>query len=302
MMRAMRSHHFVLPACLCAFMFLTSCGKPSLAPLPEGVQSLTGRLEHADLSLTRRGTHLLYIAEKPAYFVESSAVNLRTLEGKTVVLQGTFSYNTTAHDLPLFTVQHVLKGGQETLRQWNVSSMGITLQVPRSWSAVIQPGSAVFTESGAVSPILRIGKETSASLVFDFETFTSPSSSLVLRPLVIGDKRAVGALDTAKNIWNVHIDLGRVTPNRIVKNVLTLSFALEPNTNAEAQVTSNLRIIQTVKFTAEMNSATSAASAGTGSTLGLGSACGGPAGILCPKGFYCQLADTQTDSGRCQKF
>jgi hypothetical protein len=280
-----------------AFFVLRSCAKPPPPPLPQGVQNLSGILQPSDISLKRRGTHVLLQNGVPVYDVESSTVNLREIEGRPVVLQGTYAYNTDADALPVFVVQKVIRGATEQLRAWSVPAFGITIQLPRSWTGVIKPGSAVFTLSGSALPALRIGKETSAVLPFDFLTFTSGSSSIRLEPLVLDSHRAVAVLGEDPNSWNVHVDLGLVAPGRKEKNVLTFAFALDPTYSQEEQLQSLHHMVQTLSFS--VSSAASVVPSGTGANAN-GIPCGGTAGILCPAGFYCAIADVQTDSGRCR--
>jgi len=71
------------------------------APLPQGVQTLTGVFRPAELSRVRRGTHTFEQDGRVLYYAESNVVNLRRYEGKEVVASGTLEANTDSRSLPV---------------------------------------------------------------------------------------------------------------------------------------------------------------------------------------------------------
>ncbi len=68
----------VMVLALCAYLVWSgSTNQANSQVLPQGPQTLTGTLIPAELSLTRRGTHVLKVDGDDVAFVESAAVNLR---------------------------------------------------------------------------------------------------------------------------------------------------------------------------------------------------------------------------------
>ncbi len=279
---------------------LSSCGRPVL---PEGPQEVEGKLERVPLSLSRRGTHLLrdLQGEELAY-AESTAINLGTLQNETVTLQGVYELNTNPSDLPVFVVQKVLKGGENTLKHWELPFYGASIDVPALWEGGVIGLAATFHEPATTTPILEVTSGSSSTLPFDFKSFAASSgSTLKVTPVVVGLKRAASILDEDSGTWTVYVDLS--TPASADRRILTLRFTLVDEGAPEEQITRFQRFVRTLKFAEKPKPATpsSAAASGTGAVVGDGQPCGGPAGILCPAGYYCQITDQSISSGICKK-
>lgn len=290
-----------LLSCSC-LLLLAACGHNEI-PLPTGPQRVSGTLERASLSRIRRGTHLLRQHGEAMYLVESRTVSLGTLEGKEVELEGVIEANTDPEALPVLVAEKVLRGGAEQTRRWSLQGLEVSIAVPRSWEAEFQRGGAAFRASGSAVTMLRVLKETSDVLPFNFETFTAePESGLRLTPLVLNARRAAALLDEGEQRWSVHVDLGTAASGGR-KHVLSLVFPLDPTRTTSVQVEEFRRIIDSIRFDGSVSSRprTSVPSSGTGAAGGNGKPCGGSAGILCPAGFYCQVTDLETGVGLCRK-
>ena len=86
---------------------LSACQKPIEPTLPLGPQTLTGSLSPVELSLTRRGTHIIRKNGDDIAYVESSTLNLRSFEGMDVTVDGTLERNTTAAALPVLVAKNI---------------------------------------------------------------------------------------------------------------------------------------------------------------------------------------------------
>ena len=138
-----------------ASFVVSSCSDEKPVDLPEGVQTLHGFLESTELSIKRRGTHVLKQKSEVQYFVESASVNLRLIENQYVSLEGNFEHNTNPIDLPVFVVSKVLKVEDDD-REWTLSRFGISLRTPTDWIKYQQAEETHFSSSGSFAPILRI--------------------------------------------------------------------------------------------------------------------------------------------------
>ena len=91
-----------------AALLLSSCrNQPDPVELPQGTQELTGILQRVELSLVRRGTHVLVQNGEETTYVESKVVQLRKYEREEVTLRGRFEQNTDPSFLPVFMVRSV---------------------------------------------------------------------------------------------------------------------------------------------------------------------------------------------------
>lgn len=256
-------------ACVLVGLFwLWPAGSPTLN-LPKGEQTVTGVLNRAPLSLTRRGTHVLSKDGERFTMVESASVSLDRYEGQTVTLKGTFEPNTDDTSLPVLVVT-AIDVRQESYREEAVPSLGLTFSIPADWKRDGTDPALSFSASGTT--LLRLSVQPGT--VIPAESNLSISSRLA--------QRTVDA-KTGSGTITVQLDGARI---------LTLAFsplAPDPVTALErlSQITRSLKFV------------TQQTSSGT-TTTGSGTAlpCGGEAGILCPKGSYCQITDGNV--GRCR--
>lgn len=289
-------------------LFLSACEEAEI-PLPQGVQTVRGYLQPVPFSLKRRGTHALYTGSGGTMIVyaESSAVNLRLLQDQDVELEGVFEKNTEAGALPVFVVRKVLAGSSEQMRPWAIPALNLSVNLPKSWKGSIKGGSASFTASGFTMPILTITTRKVAPAVSGQPLYVPlPVSSVGGELLVVGLRKATVDSDAAAEAWVV-----RVAPSASGTVETVFTFGLQPATPVASQVLLYRNILKTVAFTGSpVTSSSSSSPAKSGSsasatsgsrTGGEGSACGGVAGILCPKGLFCKITDTVSESGVCTK-
>ncbi len=272
-------------------------------PLPVGEQTVKGTITRVGISLTRRGTHLLQVDPKHAYYVESTTVALLPYEKRSVTLKGTFEPNVDPRDLPVFVVTEIVGGEAEKLRAWAMPGFGITIELPRSWDGNVTTSQAQFTVSGSSVPALRIAREDTKNLPFDFTAMTASGSSMTLMPLMLNTRKAVmiSYTDQPLVIFTIALD-GAANAGK----VLAFSFRLPIDISAAkedraAETERVLSYMRTLKFSGASSSRASAKPVtGTGASAA-GKPCGGPAGILCPMGYFCQVTDTATDIGKCKQ-
>jgi len=258
---------------------LNGCGGADLIPLPEGPQILTGTLLPTDLSLLRRGTHLLQIDGVDTYYVESTFENLRKYERKTVVLEGLLSHNVEPTLLPVLDVLRVVDVLGDSQKKWEIRSLNLTLSVPASWSAEVQEGSATFRSLGSTDPLVRITRGTGA--IIDVSGGT---------PIVLGNARAMRIIHEATGAQTVVVERGEET--------IVFSFTPGERQNALELREDWLMLLATVSFSRE--NAPSSVAPGTGSGAVVGQPCGGTAGVLCPEGYYCDVVNLQENIGICK--
>ena len=283
---------------------LAGCWRQSPPPLPTGVQTVSGLVEPVALSLIRRGTHVLVQGGEKLYYLESAQVNLGTYEGREVEVRGTLEPNTDARELPVLVVTSVI-GTSQRMRTWEIPSLGLSIDVPREWKGKIVSDTAQFTGSGSSEPILTIFREGPEQ----WNQVTGSGSSSSVDTLRLGTRSAVRLKSSATFRERIMVDLRRGATDAS-EGILTLlltpteeevSLDLE---SWEALVTSILRSIHFSGDTVSSSSARSASSAASLSPVtgsGAGMPCGGTAGILCPSGFFCEISDTESNTGLCRK-
>ncbi len=270
--------------------------------LPQGPQEVEGVLTRVPLSLTRRGTHILKTEKgKELTYVESTTVNLSYIEGKTVTLLGTYHENTQRKLLPVFVVEKVVKGADDILREWKLPRLNAVINVPTLWNGVVVGNTAVFHAQGSSGTLLDIRTGSSSALPFNFKTMTA-SGSLQVTPLVLGLRKAASVVDEENERWYVAVDVtpaGAPAPT----TVLVLTFKLDPDENIDQQIQRFQRIVRTLTITEKPRSTPSSPvpSSGSGTVSADGRPCGGPAGILCPAGYYCAITDASISSGICRR-
>ncbi len=255
-------------ACILVGLFwLWPAGSPPVN-LPKGEQTVTGVLNRAPLSLTRRGTHVLSKDGERFSMVESASVTLDRYEGQTVTLRGTFEPNTDAKSLPVLVVTGI-DVQKDEFREEAVPSLGLTFSIPATWKREGADPALTFTASG--STLLTLSVQPGA--VNPSESNLSISSRLAQRTV------------------NAQSGSGTIVVQLENARILTLKFApLAPDpVTALERLT---QITRSLKFVSQTSSGS--VPAGSGATL----PCGGEAGILCPKGSYCQITDGNV--GRCR--
>lgn len=312
----MHNHvRFTLFVCSAALALgLVACSSPqTTSTLPLGPQTLSGFVKVAELSLTRRGTDLLLRDGAPVCYLESSTVNLRSFEGRSVVLSGTVEPNTDAKDLPVLVVQTVVAGAGTGTRTWTIESLKLSIDTPLEWRGKVAGVGAQFTSSGASAPILTLFTEGQDHLL---SSASSAPRGMTFTSFGLGIHRAVELFNAETGSAKVQVDL-RPTITDSGANILTLLFTPsgeEVQIDPDAWRVTVDDVVHSLSFSGEGASSSvsfpptsSSASSVTEAPLpltgsGVGMPCGGTAGILCPTGMFCEITDVQANTGQCRKF
>ncbi len=291
-------------------LLVASCGSRERTPLPQGVQTAYGIVEDAELSLLRRGTHLLIVNGREEFYLESSAVNLDDVVGSRVRMQGTLQENADPDALPVFVVTEILER-EDAMRDWPLpSSFGITLKLPRSWQGRVTDREATFSGSGTSLPLLLITMSTIEKAPFQLSG--SGTTGEQTTPIVIASKRALRMRNEETGAEEIRIDRG-VSVRVPEERVLILKFSASEGEDMQVLRERILQILSRVSFHGETKSSARSSSpiqtglpsslrgSSASAAVGAGSPCGGPAGILCPSGQYCDVQDLASNIGGCRK-
>ena len=256
-------------------LLITGCSSKTPPPLPEGVMHLEGVLQPAELSLVRRGTHILFDeqAENALYFVESTAVNLRASEGKLIALTGSLQYNTDPFDLPVFIATE-LELREDPIEPTTVESLNVTLSIPTDWTLEETDGQVFFFLTGEESPVATL---------FADQSEISPDASQIL----VDGNRAYRTVDEETG----HEDIMIERPD----GVLHFLFTPRDTTDVTAVKAQWIALLHSVDL--------GGSDTRTDPTHSTGSLvpCGGTAGILCPDGMYCDVYDLEENIGHCRQ-
>lgn len=268
----------LLCAAICSLL-LTACTRQPLPPpmLPTGMQTMTGTLLPAEISTLRRGSHLLTSAGQRLCFVESTTVNLRSFEGKEVVIRGIFEPNSDPALLPVLVTQDVTAVQQETT-PLSLPAFGLHGIIPRSWITATQGNTVILLLEGTTTPLVRVTRQEQTSL---------PATGV---PFLIAGHYAVRqtSSDTQEEVISIEREDGLI--------VLTFTPAEDSNDPDLLRAQWN-RLLTSLSFTQPAGTQSSSADAAASAT---GQPCGGTAGILCPAGQYCAITDMAENIGRCR--
>jgi hypothetical protein len=257
-----------------AAFLLTSCQKLNEDVLPEGPQTMTGILVPLPISVSRRGTHALMQNGHSTYVVESSTVNLRHFEDVEAIVTGHLEPNIDPES-PAVLVASGVTLVEIELRTWTVPAFNLTIDTPPDWNPTFFPDGVRFSQTGS-SVILSIHPSSQPALP------SGNSHQVAGYP---------GVVVTGSGMQTLFLRRG----------AQILTFEYHESVAPSARGDLFLRMLRSVKFTAA-SSARSATSAttGTGSSTAMGVPCGGPAGVLCPAGQFCEVTDTATNIGHCR--
>lgn len=259
---------------------LSGCGKDDIPVLPEGTQTVIGRLVATEISIKIRGSHVLKNEEDvELFFVESKTVNLRPYEGREVMLTGTFEYNIDPSDLPVLVVEEV-EAEDDVLRSWNVPFLNLSFEAPVEWEGIPDGDMIQFIPQGTDAPVLTMFADELSEKTFD-EFLEDKEKGI---PIVVGQERGQRVIDQTSGRQTIYVDRGSSA----------LSILFTPGED-ERWLPAFLALLRTLDFS---GNATDQPAGGTGSGLP-GQPCGGPAGILCPAGQYCEVSDLETNIGKC---
>ncbi|MCF7844885.1 MAG: hypothetical protein K9M03_03605 [Kiritimatiellales bacterium] len=255
-------------------LLLIGCNGDELPPLPTGEQVVTGELFPAELSLSRRGSHILKQNDLEVYFVESTIVNLRSFELKTVILKGVLERNTDPKDLPVLVVTEVESDEAES-KTWSYPQLGLSFIAPPSWEAHTTEDGVQFTVEGSDKPVLTLfseGEDLQSSTGF---------------PVLISGERAVRRIDEDTGAESITIEqAGRF---------VTLLFSANSHPSSIRLKQEWLSLLRSIELSS--SGTLPPITSGTGATL----PCGGTAGILCPDRFFCNVTNIEENIGVCVK-
>lgn len=255
-------------------LLLVSCKQEPLAPLPQGPQTETGTLIPAEISLLRRGSHIFRKNGNDLYYVESSTVNLRSHERRLVAVTGFVERNTDPSQFPVFVAQSI-RDLENSVREWSNRAMNIRLDAPLNWQGTLQDNQLLFLEKDSSQVILSIYADSN----------TTPPHGI---PIVVGLKKAVRVLNEQTGSESVYI------PRE--DSMLVLLF--NPSGASDQTIVREqwLQVLHSVSFSSSQSSSPVSV---TGSVVS-GQPCGGSAGVLCPKGSYCEITDIVENIGKCK--
>lgn len=253
---------------------LSACGS-STPSVYVGPVSQTGTLVSTGVSLIRRGTHVLKVDGKSFYYLESKNENLQAFDNQRVFLEGVSEANTYAEYLPVVVVSKIKAlDSSTTTHTWKVPALNMSIVTPDDWVGSIEKNTVTFRLKETNEPLLTIMQKNDTAL---------PQG----KPLRLAGKAGV-KIDRDKNAQDIYLPDG----NRI----LTLHFT-PPDTAPSSLLDAYATTLATLTFLT--SSSSSALHPTTGS--GAGMPCGGPAGVLCPSGFYCDIQDTKLNIGKCMR-
>lgn len=264
---------FLLCVAFCVLVpfILLSCKGHTVVSIPTGTQTLTGVLLPVPISLSRRGTHSLAQQGTEIALVESSSVNLREMEGVDVVVTGHFERNTDPNALPVLVASGVTLVNMQ-MRTWQLPALNVSIDTPLDWNPQFSPQGVRFNQTGSTT-VLALSTGALAPL---------PSA----QRMTVGGRPA--AFVSASGATIVYVHNG--------SSLLLLEFSRSiPGGNVLVT-----RIIRTLRFVTPDDIPSSQAASGSTSPLDAGSPCGGPAGILCLSGQYCEITDAVSNIGRCR--
>jgi hypothetical protein len=258
-------------------MLIVGCRKEEAVVLPVDSHSVHGLLQPAEISLVRRGSHLLLVDGQQHAYAESTTVNLRSYEWQHVTLSGSYTLNTDPSSLPVFVVGAVLDV-EETMKEWAIPSLGLLFQAPVSWNRQSSPGKVHFFLPDKEDPIVTLYAIDRPTVEEDLPKGVS---------VIIDGTPAIRQTHSATGLQKVVV----LRENALL--VLEFFPGIVPEEDSlRAQW---LNLLSTIRFDSTVVS--SRASSGTGAQNGR--PCGGSAGILCPSGQYCAIVDVQNDIGVC---
>ncbi len=251
--------------------------------LPLGPASATGTVVATEVSLVRRGTHILRVGNRDLFFLESKIENLQEFDGKTVSVQGILEANSHQKYLPVLIVSSITALDMpDAPRQWRIPSLGIEVTTPRTWKANIKNDIVTFAVSDNDPTVLTITKKSDVGL---------PQGGTID---YVDGRRGVRQTDKATGLEDAYFIDG--------KTVMRLQFTPEQiaMSGADALEKAHQEFDDVIRSLRWLGGTTLSA----GNTTGSGSTsqpCGGSAGILCPSGYYCDVFDAAANIGKCRK-
>jgi len=247
-----------------------------------GPKALTGVLLKADVSLTRRGTHILAMSETDVVYVESKTVNLTPLEGQTVFITGNLEPNIRPSDRPVLIVETATPAFTiAAVKKWDIPALKASLEAPAHWKGTVSGETATFTIGESAESLLVIRGNSGSGLPPGKTFFLGSRQGSRLQT---GTAQDVYIKDKGM-ILHLHFDAAFQEGISRLEDTALLADQFE-------------KLIKSITFFGDPVTS-SASRTGSGSVGGI--VCGGIAGVLCPSGYFCEITNTTVGEGVCRK-
>ncbi len=270
---------------LCVLAAFAACSKDTVnkKTYTYGPTSQTGSVVSADISLVRRGTHMLRVNGEDMFYMESKTENLQEYAGQTVYVQGKLEPNTRDTHLPVLVVEKLISRQQAiTPHEWRIPVLGIVITTPDTWDATINNEIVTFglKGSGSGEEMLTVTRKPGTTMPQGESIFAAGGHGIRVR-------------DANSGLQDVYVAGAASTTIR-------LHFTPDASLDTDELATLTKEFDDVVRSVRLLTSGTNASGATTGSGA-TNMPCGGSAGILCPAGQYCEVIDTATNVGKCRK-
>lgn len=263
-------------------LFLVACGNQPEPAIPFGPATMTGTLQRSEISLMRRGTHVLLQQGIPVVYIESRSGSLLAAEGHEVVVSGVVGPNTDRDDLPVLSAQN-MRIVVADMKALSLPKHKLRLSVPATW----KPQDAVSLATG--NALLTHFTDT-ASTSPDAVLLTVSSMSGTVLPS--GTSLSIGGQPAVRSV------LGDQESYALMRSGVVLTVT--PSSQLSGNHPALLRdILGSIAFVGSPSQSTSHSSVSAAS-VGPQQPCGGPAGILCPSGSVCIITDAVQSVGYCK--
>ncbi len=266
-----------------AIMTLAACTNKPLDQAPLGSVSATGTLIPTEVSLLRRGTHILMVKSKKLYYVESKTISLVDYEGQTVFIDGIAEQNTSLDELPVLIVKTLTSLlDDDTLHVWEIPALDLKISTPDTWKGSIQKNVVLFLLPEEKTPVMTIRLSLETVLPAEGIPFYLGTHRAVRSTLVAGSGAESVFIQNKKEIIVFHFDASSQ------KTVVRLEHAKLIQTQFE-------KAIQSISFISDGESQSMVSGSGSGMP------CGGVAGILCTSDSFCNIYDFENKIGKCRQ-
>lgn len=265
------------------------------SPIPPGdilgAYSATGTIVSTGSSLYRRGTHVLKMDGRSRFYLESKDVNLNQYVGEYIVVQGEVVPNSHERFLPVFQVESVFQVEEPSrpdLQSYRASELRLSLEAPREWVSSVARGKLTFRLAEEPAPFVHIEQNESEFL---------PEGL----PVRIGSRNGVRLVDPSTPAAGQRDEANQhhVFVQQNEKTVITFLFIPQGEESALLR-DAFYTMLRSVRFEEEEKKEEEE-SEEEEKQQGSGIPCGGPAGVLCPAGEYCDVKEFDTGIGTCTR-
>ena len=265
---------------VCTIILVSCQAKSPETHLSYGPRTATGTLLKAEVSLVRRGTHLLRLPDGEKLYVESRTTNLSEFEGQMIVVSGSIEANIEG-ELPVLVADSVRRiTGSDGLKRWEIPALNLMIRTPETWKGAIEKNIARFALEGEERSLLLVRLYSGSSL--------PPGNSFYIR-----NRRATRTDPDESVVQEVYI-LEKGTVIALQFDPSSQRAVTNPD-EAELLEAQFEQVLSDLTFLSDQKGRE--IQAGSGSSM---MPCGGIAGILCPTGSYCDITDPEAGVGRCR--